>query len=390
MAGFELAAPGRIVFGAGTAVQAGPALSALGAKRVLLVTGRSGQRSESFRASLNLPTVSYAIPSEPTLAMVHEGRALALREKCDAVVAFGGGSAIDAGKAIAALAGNDGELLDYMEIVGKAQPLPRPGLPCIAIPTTAGTGAEVTKNSVLASPEAKVKASLRSPYLLPVLALVDPDLLEGLPRAVLATTGLDALSHLLESFVSLRTNAFTQALAKEGMVRIARALRPAFERREDLAIASLFGGLCLANSGLGAVHGFAAPLGGMWKAPHGAVCAALLPAVMRANIAALAQRDPRSPVLGRYRELDGLLAGGNDAVTWTAVLAAGLGIPKLSALGVQPDDVPLLVDKAKVASSMRGNPIVLTDEELTTVVRESLSRRRPRPCHRPSRRTGCW
>jgi alcohol dehydrogenase class IV len=237
----------------------------------------------------------------------------------------------------------------------------------------------VTKNSVLASPQAKVKASLRSPYLLPVLALVDPDLLEGLPRAVLATTGLDALSHLLESFVSLRTNAFTQALAKEGMVRVARSLRPAFEqgltpeRREDLAIASLFGGLCLANSGLGAVHGFAAPLGGMWKAPHGAVCAALLPAVMRANIAALARRDPQSPVLGCYRELDDLLAGCGDAVNWTAVLAAGLGIPKLSALGVQPDDVPLLVEKAKVASSMRGNPIVLTDEELTTIVHESLA-----------------
>jgi alcohol dehydrogenase class IV len=379
MAGFELAAPGRIVFGAGAAAQAGPALNALRAKRVLLVTGRSAQRSDGFRAALNLPIVTYAIPSEPTLAMVIEGRTLAIGEKCDAVVAFGGGSAIDAGKAIAALAGNDGDLLDYMEIVGKAQPLQRPGLPCIAIPTTAGTGAEVTKNSVLASPQAKVKASLRSPYLLPVLALVDPDLLEGLPSAVLATTGLDALSHLLESFVSIRANAFSLALAKEGMVRIARSLRPAFEqgltpeRREDLASASLFGGLCLANSGLGAVHGFAAPLGGMWKAPHGAVCAALLPAVMRANIAALARRDPQSPVLGRYQELNGLLAIGGDAVAWTTGLAGALRIPNLAALGMRFDDVPLLVEKAKVASSMRGNPIVLTDEELTTIVHESLS-----------------
>jgi len=266
-----------------------------------------------------------------------------------------------------------------MEIVGKAQTLPHRGLPCIAIPTTAGTGAEVTKNSVLASPEAKVKASLRSPYLLPALALVDPDLLDGLPGAVLAPTGLDALSHLIESFVSIRANAFSLALAKEGMIRIARSLRPAFEhgltaeRRADLAIASLFGGLCLANSGLGAVHGFAAPLGGMWKAPHGAVCAALLPAVMRANIAALAQRAPQSPILGRYRELNGLLASGRDAVAWTADLTLALGIPKLSALGMGPDDVPLLVEKAKAASSMRGNPIVLTDEELTTIVHESLA-----------------
>jgi alcohol dehydrogenase class IV len=378
MASFELAAPGRIVFGAGVIAQAGPALTALGAKRVLLVTGRSAQRSDAFRTNLKLSVVTYAIPSEPTLDMVEEGRALAIKEKCDAVVALGGGSAIDAGKAIAALAGNNGDLLDYMEIVGKAQPLPRPGLPCIAISTTAGTGAEVTKNSVLASPEAKVKASLRSPYLLPVLSLVDPDLLDGIPSAVLATTGMDALSHLLESFVSIRANVFTLALAREGMVRVARSLRPAFERglspehREDLAVASMFGGLCLANSGLGAVHGFAAPLGGMWKAPHGAVCAALLPAVMRANIAALVARAPQSPVLGRYHELNGLLAAGGDAVAWTTKLASALGIPKLAALGIGPDDVPLLVEKSKVASSMRGNPIVLTDEELATIVLESL------------------
>ena len=379
MATFELAAPGRIVFGAGVIAQAGPALTSLGAKRVLLVTGRSARRSDAFRTDLKLPTVTYAIPSEPTLGMVAEGRALAISEKCGAVVAFGGGSAIDAGKAIAALAGNDGDLLDYMEIVGKALPLPRPGLPCIAIPTTAGTGAEVTKNSVLASPEAKVKASLRSPYLLPVLSLVDPEVLDGIPSAVLATTGMDALSHLLESFVSIRANVFSLALAREGMIRVARSLRPAFEdgltseRREDLAVASLFGGLCLANSGLGAVHGFAAPLGGMWKAPHGAVCAALLPAVMRANIAALGQRDPHNAVLGRYRELNGLLAAGGDAVAWTTGLASALGIPKLAALGVRPDDVPLLVEKAKLASSMRGNPIVLTDAELTTIVLESLA-----------------
>jgi alcohol dehydrogenase class IV len=379
MTAFELAAPNRILFGAGVIAQAGPSLSALGAKRVLLVTGRSTERSAGFRAGLKLQTVTYAIPSEPTMAMVDEGRGLAVSEKCDAVVAFGGGSAIDAGKAIAALAGNEGDLLDYMEIVGKARSLPRPGLPCIAIPTTAGTGAEVTKNSVLASPEAKVKASLRSPYLLPALALVDPDLLDGMTKAILAPTGLDALSHLLESFVSIRANAFSLALAREGMARVARSLRPAFEqgltaeRREDLATASMFGGLCLANSGLGAVHGFAAPLGGMWKAPHGAVCAALLPAVMRANIAALSERAPQSPVLARYRELNDLLAGGGDAVAWTADVTSALGIPGLSALGVRTADVSLLVEKAKVASSMRGNPIVLTDEELTTIVRESLA-----------------
>ncbi len=375
---FELAAPGRVVFGAGVFAQAAPALAALGAKRALLVVGRNAERSARLRQRLTISTVVYSVPGEPTLAMVDEGRVLAREEGCDAVIAFGGGSAIDAGKAIAAMAGNEGELSDFMEVVGKARPLPRAGLPCIAIPTTAGTGAEVTKNSVLTSPEAKVKASLRSPYLLPVLALVDPDLLDGTPAAVTAVTGLDALSHLLESFVSVRANPFTLGLAREGMARIARSLRAAYEqglspeRREDLAIASLFGGLCLANSGLGAVHGFAAPLGGMWKAPHGAVCAALLPAVMRANLAALAARAPSDPALGRYRELDGILSSGADASLWAADLAKSVGIVGLASMGVTIGDIPLLVEKAKAASSMRGNPIVLTNEELTEIVSASM------------------
>jgi alcohol dehydrogenase class IV len=378
MAAFELAAPGRIVFGAGAALQAGPALAALGSRRILLVTGRSARHTDRLRQSVSLPAVGYVIPGEPTLAMVSEGRALAVREKCDAVVALGGGSAIDAGKAIAALAGNDGDLLDYMEVVGQAKPLPHPGLPCIAIPTTAGTGAEVTKNSVLASPAARVKASLRSPHLLPVLALVDPDLLDGVPPAILAQTGLDALSHLVESFVCLRANTFTLGLGREGLLRSARALRPGFEqgltpeRREDLAIASMFGGLCLANSGLGAVHGFAAPLGGMWQAPHGAVCAALLPPVMAANVAALRARAPQSPAVDRYRELDDLLARGADAAAWVADLCAALAIPKLGTLGVKAEEIPLLVERAKAASSMRGNPIALTDQELVTIAHAAL------------------
>jgi alcohol dehydrogenase class IV len=378
MVGFELAAPGRVVFGAGVSSQAASVLAALSCKRALVVCGRSAERSLELRRRLPVPSVVHSIPTEPTLAMVEDGRVLARNEKCDVVIAHGGGSAIDAGKAIAALAGNDGDLVDYMEIVGKAQPLPRPGLPCIAIPTTAGTGAEATKNSVLTSPEAKVKASLRSPHLLPVLALVDPDLIDETPAAIAAVTGLDALSHLLESYVSIRANPLTLALAREGMGKIARSLLPACERghtaesRDDLALASLLGGLCLANSGLGAVHGFAAPLGGMWKAPHGAVCAALLPAVMRANITALAARAPMSPALARYRELDGILAGGEDACAWVARLVATLGIAKLSSFGMRESDIPLLVEKAKAASSMRGNPIVLSDDELTAIVRESM------------------
>jgi len=375
---FELAAPGRVIFGAGVSAQAASAASALGAKCALVVTGRSAERSEGLRKGLTIASVAYSIPSEPTMAMVDDGRQLARDRHCDLVIAFGGGSAIDAGKAIAALAGNPGALTDYMEVVGQGRPLPRPGLPCIAIPTTAGTGAEVTKNSVLTSPEANVKASLRSPHLLPLVSLVDPDLLAETPPAITAATGLDALSHLVESFVSLRANPFTMALGREGMARIARSLRPAYqqgltpERREDLALASLFGGLCLANAGLGAVHGFAAPLGGMWHAPHGAVCAALLPAVMRANVSALKARASQDSALGRYAELDRLLAEGADAPAWVAELVGALGIQGLASLGMTARDVPLLVEKARAASSMRGNPITLTDEELGEIVAESM------------------
>jgi alcohol dehydrogenase class IV len=192
-------------------------------------------------------------------------------------------------------------------------------------------------------------------------------------------TGLDALSHLVESFVSLRANPFTMALGREGMSRIARSLRPAYEhgltpeRREDLAMASLFGGMCLANSGLGAVHGFAAPLGGMWSAPHGAVCAALLPAVMRTNVNALSARDAASPALSRYRELDAILGQGRDASAWVAELTRALGIAGLTSVGMTDADVPLLVEKAKAASSMRGNPIALTDVELAAITRDAMA-----------------
>jgi alcohol dehydrogenase class IV len=375
---FELTAPGRVVFGAGASRQAAFAAAALGAKRVLVVAGKSVDRAEVLGKSLPVASVVYSVPSEPTMAMVDQGKQLARNENCDLVIAFGGGSAIDAGKAIAAMAANPGELTDYMEVVGMGRPLPGPGLPCIAIPTTAGTGAEVTKNSVLTSAEANVKASLRSPHMVPVLSLVDPDLLEGTPPAITAATGLDALSHLVESFVSVRANPFTLALGREGMVRTARSLRAAYEdgltpeRREDLAIASLFGGLCLANAGLGAVHGFAAPLGGMWHTPHGAVCAALLPAVMRANVSALRGRAPQDSALGRYGELDGILAGGVDAAAWVAELTRALGIQGLASLGMTPAEVPLLVEKSKAASSMRGNPIALTDAELGQIVAEAM------------------
>ncbi len=246
------------------------------------------------------------------------------------MVACGGGSAIDAGKAIAALLGNGGDPLDYLEVVGRGQPLTKPSLPFVAIPTTAGTGSEVTRNAVLASPEHRVKASLRSPLMLPRAALVDPDLLRGLPPHVVAASGLDAFAQLVEPFLSVRANPLVDALCREGLARSARSLRRAFEGdsseavRVDLALASLFGGLALANAGLGAVHGFAAPVGGLFDAPHGAACAALLPAVLRVNLEALSRRRPESPALARYREIAAIVTGRPDADAEDAVAVDGV------------------------------------------------------------------
>jgi alcohol dehydrogenase class IV len=382
LSGFEFATATRILFGAGRLAEVPREVKALGGTRVLLVTGRDPTRAGPLRQGLDplgLSSVTFAVEGEPTVELARDGTATAVSERCDAVVAFGGGSALDAGKAIAALAANGGDPLDYLEVVGRGLPLTKPSLPLVAIPTTAGTGSEVTRNAVLGVKDAQVKASLRSPLMLPRLAVVDPDLLAGAPSGVLAASGLDALSQLIEPFLSARANPLSDALAREGMVRSARSLRRAVledtdaATREDLALASLFGGLCLANAGLGAVHGFAAPVGGMFEAPHGAVCAALLPAVLEVNLRALRARAPAHPALPRFQEVAVLLTGraearAEDGISWVRELCQALRVPGLGRYGLTEADVPMLVTRAKAASSMKANPLPLTDEELTEIV----------------------
>ena len=378
---FELATATRILFGAGTVREAPGAVRALGARRILLVTGANAARAEPLRAALGIDAAVFPVAGEPTVELARAGAAAAAG--CDAVVALGGGSALDAGKAIAALGANGGDPLDYLEVIGRGRKLERPSLPFVAIPTTAGTGAEVTRNAVLASPEHGMKASLRSPLMLPALAIVDPDLLVGSPPAVLASSGLDALSQLIEPFLSARANPVTDALAREGIRRSARSLRRAVTveldgpAREDLALASLLGGLCLANAGLGAVHGFAAPAGGMFAAPHGAVCAALLVPVMEVNLRALETRAPGHPALGRFAEIAALVTGQPGAsaaqgLAWLRELVAALHIPGLGRHGLTAAQIPLLVERAKVASSMKANPIPLSDEELSEIASTAL------------------
>lgn len=378
---FEFATANRILFGAGTLREA-PAIVAAWGKRALLVTGKTPSRAERLAVALRAAGVAvegFAVPGEPTVPVVCEGIALARATGAEAIVAFGGGSALDAGKAIAALAPNPCDLLDYLEVVGKGNPLPGPGLPCLAIPTTAGTGTEATRNAVIASPEHRVKASIRGPHVLPRVALVDPELTYGLPPSITAATGMDALTQLIEPFVSPRANPMTEALCREGMVRVARSLRRAFRdgsdavAREDMALASLFGGIALANAGLGAVHGFAAPVGGMFEAPHGSVCAALLASVTRANVAALRARAPDSPALARYREVARILTGRSEAseedgAAWLGELCRELGIPALSAWGVAAKDFGEVARKAAASSSMKGNPVALGQEELVRIL----------------------
>ena len=381
---FEFATATRVVFGAGTVREAGTLAQNFG-RRALVVTGRDPRRAEplleSFRTA-GVTAAMFPILGEPEVETVRQGIALARSEGCDVIIGFGGGSAIDAGKAIAAMLANPGELLDYLEVIGRGQALGAPSVPFIAIPTTAGTGSEVTRNAVLASPEHRVKVSLRGLGMLPRLALVDPELTYPLPPAVTASTGLDALTQLIEPYTSCRANPLTDAICVEGMRRVARSLRTAWANgsdpgaREDMSLASLFGGLALANAGLGAVHGLAGPIGGLFDAPHGAVCAALLPHVLEANLRAQRERLPSSPSLRRYGDVARILSGdpaadANQGLAWVRHLVRDLKIPALGVYGLGEGQIDELVEKAAKASSMKANPLPLTTEELATILRRA-------------------
>jgi len=385
MTRFEFATAPRIVFGAGALRDAGRIAKDFG-HRALIVTGRSSGRASALNLMLEEQGIArwtLALAGEPKIEDVERGVRLARSEGCDLVIGFGGGSAIDAAKAVAALTTNGGEVLDYLEVIGRARPLTHSPLPVIAVPTTAGTGAEVTRNAVLASPEHRVKVSLRGPRMLPRVALVDPELTCALPAELTATTGLDALTQLIEPYVSCKANPLTDSICAEGMRRAARSLRRVFDNaadksaREDMALASLFGGLALANAGLGAVHGFASPIGGMFPAPHGAVCAALLPRVMEANIIALRERAPGGEALRRYNEVARLLVGRDrvgaaEGVTWVADLCSHLKILPLHRYGITAGDAPAIVAAAMKASSMKANPIELTPEELRGILERAM------------------
>jgi alcohol dehydrogenase class IV len=382
---FEFATATRIIFGPGRLRQAGNLAAGMG-QRAFVVRGASRERSAlliGLLAEAGVEAVEFSVDGEPTVDVVRRGTELAVSQNCDLVIGIGGGSALDTGKAISALATNPGDIYQYLEVIGEGRPLSVPPLPFIAIPTTAGTGTEVTRNAVIGSPEHAVKVSIRNPLMLPKIALVDPELTYSLPPNVTASSGMDALTQLIEPFTCNQPNPMVDALCREGISRVARSLQTAYEQGEDqaarldMSLASMLGGIALANARLGGVHGFAGPIGGMCPAPHGVICARLLPVVMEYNIKAMEARMPGMEALERYVELAQLLTGVVDAspqesVEWVYALREALHIPALGKYGLSRADLGMLVGKAAQASSMKGNPVQLTDEEMGEIFLRSL------------------
>ena len=385
MVHFEFATASRIVFGPGELKNVG-GLAAEYGRKGLVITGGNPARAERLLDYLKdhaIQVVTFQVEGEPTIQHVQKGVEIARQHQAELVIGIGGGSPLDAGKAIAALATNPGDIYDYLEVIGKGNPLLHAPLPYIAIPTTAGTGSEVTRNAVLGATEQGLKVSMRSATMLPRLALVDPELTYSMPANITASTGMDALTQLIEPFVSAQANPMTDALCQQGIRFVARSLRIAVQdgnhagARQDMAIACLFGGLALANSKLGAVHGFAGVLGGKFNAPHGAICARLSPEVMSVNALALTERDPGNPAIEKYNELARIITNDQgasvlDGVEWVKSLCADLHIQGLSAYGVGELHFGNIISKARKASSMKGNPITLTDNELVDILHRSL------------------
>jgi alcohol dehydrogenase class IV len=382
---FEFATAGRIMVGPGRAGELPGVLAGLGS-RVMVVTGADRARHNTLLASLDRAAAVFPVAAEPTVELVRAAVAVARAQGADVIAAIGGGSVIDTGKAVAMLLGNGGDPLDYLEVVGSGQAITRPAVPCVAVPTTAGTGAEVTANAVLAVPSHRVKASLRSPLMIPRVALVDPRLTVSCPPPVTAASGLDALTQCLEPFVAVQATPLTDGLAREGLRRAGTGLRAAYADGEDLAaraamaMCSLLGGMALANAKLGAVHGLAGVIGGTADVPHGLACAALLAPVIEANVRALrsARAGPSAVgVLDRYAEAARLLTGRpaasvEDGLAWIRETLSLLHVPGLAAFGLGPQDADDIAAKALVSSSMKGNPVPLSHADLKAVLLDAL------------------
>jgi alcohol dehydrogenase class IV len=371
----------RIIFGIGKISSLREIINHYG-KKALIIKGKRNPDPGTLFAICELANLEwncFNVENEPDIEIINQAVELGREKECDFVIGFGGGSVIDTGKATAALLNNQGSLLDYLEVVGKGKSLKNPSKPYIAIPTTAGTGSEVTRNAVISVPDKKLKVSMRNAYLLPEVAIVDPELTYGVPKTITAVTGMDAFTQVIEPYVSRYSNSLVDMFCKDAITKGASYLLRVWEdgndheARENISWVSLMGGLALANAKLGAVHGFAGPIGGMFHAPHGAVCAALLPSVMLVNVETLSNRGNDFEKLSRFQDIARWVTGVENAtieegVEWIASLCENMEIPRLSELGIKRAHFPAIIEKSKNSSSMRGNPIQLTEQEMAKVL----------------------
>jgi alcohol dehydrogenase class IV len=392
---FSISRLPRISYGSGRLSEV-PALAATYGQTALLVTGKQSfcdtPRWQVFTQSLEtkgMRWLHFTVSGEPSPMLVDDAVNQFRGERIDVVIAIGGGSVLDAAKAIAGLLPHGNSVINHLEGVGRNIPYYGPSTPFIAVPTTAGTGSEATKNSVLSVPgRAGFKKSFRDECLVPQYAVIDPDLLASCPRELVAADGMDAFTQLLESYVSIKANPLTDALAWSGMSAVKEGLFAAWEGIEPaasqgrgaMAYAALLSGITLAQVGLGSVHGLASPLGAYFPIPHGVVCGTLVAAATKVNIKAMGGREPNNPAFAKYAQVGRLLTDQHemdDATahsTLTNLLAdwsERLQLPRLNGYGITPNDFPLIVANSR-GSSMQTNPIVLTDTEINAILIQRL------------------
>ncbi|MFW9902991.1 MAG: iron-containing alcohol dehydrogenase [Candidatus Thorarchaeota archaeon] len=389
---FEFLPSPRIFFGPKQFHKIGTLIKELGSRLLLVASGgalNSPETREVFTVSTLKQEIkfdTYLVSGEPTIETIDSGVQKAKEFKADVILGLGGGSAIDASKAIAGLFTNGGSARDYMEVIGKGSVITQPSLPTIAVPTTAGTGSEVTKNAVILAEKEKFKASIRSPLLIPETAIIDPRLMLTVSPSVTASCGMDALTQLIEAYTSNRSQPLTDSWALLGVKKAFKSLPRCYaygqslETRNDMALASLLSGFCLGNAGLGAIHGFASPIGG-FKIPHGVICAALLKPTIEANIKELKKFDPNNVTLRKYATLGEIVSEKsypsiNDAhkalINYLERLTQELKIPTLSKFGLDNSDINIIVEKAMTASSMRYNPIKLEKNVLVEILHQII------------------
>ncbi|GAL05096.1 iron-containing alcohol dehydrogenase [Photobacterium aphoticum] len=378
---FQFMTSSRIIFGEGALVNSLSSLNQFGYS-VLLVTGKDGTRAEPVISYLKQQGMRYqqvAVHGEPLIAMVEEMAAMGRKFRPDMVLAIGGGSVMDAGKALAGLIPNQGSVYDYVEVVGRNVPLQAKPLPFIVVPTTAGTGSEVTKNAVLRSAQENVKVSLRCPDMLADLAIVDPTLTYGMDPVMSGYCGMDAFAHLMEAYVCGDPNPLTDMVCEEGLRRLSGAIIAACEEddpraRADMSFAAMLGGMASANAKLGAAHGLASSLGGRLDAPHGLITAQLAPYVMQENVLA-AREAGRADVLNRYRQLACILTGRTDAeiadgIAWTKRTLERLALPRVSDYGLCDMMFEEVAEDALLSNSIKGNPLPLNKDRLLSILNQ--------------------